>query len=569
MRTHSSCYNRSLVPIFQLEYAWAHRICNQTKSNDLFIYEDDKTEKVVVNVKQIKTTVETIQARAKAYNVPKNQKYLKKIDKDILTSMTTMVPNERVESIVKTKINDIVDYLNRINPQDRNLMTLARVAGLRDTTGLPENAKKVANAIDSKDVQAVIGDIEETAQTFATKREAEINAGLPALVMNSIPDYLAENAVDMILLPLASFGYSRDYFFLEFSNPAKRFLAPLNAALKANYAKFNTDVAALFKKEGVTAAFTAADLNALISLYQVTVYQRFLELTLKTRGLLWMSNRPIFACQLHNIVFTLWRSAQTSAIVRGFLPQPGYVERSLEGVCARSAARQAQANAQLKRQLDVMTDEEWEAYLHEDQDLAITKPDHGETIGDSVTNRVKEIRSDEGFLEDEPEQIKLQFQLLGMLEDLRILGDEMRQLTTTEGIKKRIAELEEEEKTWQMASNDAESGIARQKLDALSADPSAYLETLKQKYETKRLEYNRLVAERDVSLILGNFEAIQTEQTAKELRSLKAAPIGGRSTRATLFRRTRRVRRSGPSTKSRLRSYRKSRTGKSRKTTRY
>ena len=126
----------------QLEYAQAHRVCNQAKSNFSFIKEDPTTGNPVISKVGIAKILKGIQIRARKHvNDYPQSKELENLMKAIADNVTTRSAD--IEAVVQ----QIIDYVNASSVAgDPNMAVLVRTSMLADPQALPPSLQEIYNA---------------------------------------------------------------------------------------------------------------------------------------------------------------------------------------------------------------------------------------------------------------------------------------------------------------------------------------------------------------------------------------------------------------------------------------
>ena len=125
----------------ELEYAQAHRVCNQAKSNTSFIKEDDTTGNPIVSMNGIRVVLLNISSRAAA-NESKYNGDLRVIMSKIRQNVT-----KRQEEIKKI-VQPIIDHASSVGDKQlkesrqKDLIMLIRTALLQDDTPMPAPVKE-------------------------------------------------------------------------------------------------------------------------------------------------------------------------------------------------------------------------------------------------------------------------------------------------------------------------------------------------------------------------------------------------------------------------------------------
>jgi hypothetical protein len=121
------------VERLKIEYAWAHRCCNQAKSTELFISYPDSHAQVTIQDNAIDLALNKILSRAKKNGLQPIVDALDNPDKI----------RKRRDNIKVEKLQDILKRINGRKPEIRNLDTLSHTAGLVDPNNLPTKLKKL------------------------------------------------------------------------------------------------------------------------------------------------------------------------------------------------------------------------------------------------------------------------------------------------------------------------------------------------------------------------------------------------------------------------------------------
>lgn len=120
----------------QLEYAWAHKVCNQAKKADTFVTQNPNGT-IAYNASTTIAMLNKIKRRA-AIDLT-NPVYKNPVDQKTLGAIANMNVNERAEVIRKEHITPIVDHVNTENVAAApNLTLLARTSALTDEKTLSD-----------------------------------------------------------------------------------------------------------------------------------------------------------------------------------------------------------------------------------------------------------------------------------------------------------------------------------------------------------------------------------------------------------------------------------------------
>ena len=201
-------------PALKLEYAYAHRVCNQAKSDDSFIKPvADSMSKIEYDTKSAKTILNAVKARA--------SKALSKYDQEgIMSEIMRMNVDERVNVIRDETLGKIITLANSLSPAAPGLAVLARTATVIDASRL---SKQAATAYQPFSDPAYI-----------TKR-ANFAAGLEAFrekitpkynVMLDAPLFTAEDKKDpwfadiQLMLDTKRDGLIQDWYTILYKNVA-------------------------------------------------------------------------------------------------------------------------------------------------------------------------------------------------------------------------------------------------------------------------------------------------------------------------------------------------------------
>lgn len=182
--------------ILSVEYAWAHRICNQTKSNANFLKKDE-TGSVMIDDASLDAVLKEIGEKAGQLRSAKKQ------DSDALAAIAALATEEgrkaQKDRIVQEKLQPIVDLLNKGPPDDKLLM-LARTVGLMDSSFLSSGANEIIRKYYTDegkvgDADAAIADATTKASEFKAAVKAEVEeisnpTNLPEFIRGMLPaDY--------------------------------------------------------------------------------------------------------------------------------------------------------------------------------------------------------------------------------------------------------------------------------------------------------------------------------------------------------------------------------------------
>lgn len=123
--------------IIKLEYGWAHNICNAVKNDLIFIEQDPTKPEGVVRINKdailnfvykLKTTKSTLPGVEQVKGVLSNHAYY-----------------VRVMSDIQTRVNKVVDFINKPGRDQTNLLTLARTASFMDHTNIDKTFADMVN----------------------------------------------------------------------------------------------------------------------------------------------------------------------------------------------------------------------------------------------------------------------------------------------------------------------------------------------------------------------------------------------------------------------------------------
>lgn len=483
--------------ILTYEYAWAHRICNQTKSNELFVVKSGKTASVATET--VVKVLDKIQSSATKYRA-RSPQFLKD-PKDMATvdGIIGMNIPERLKTIVEQKLKPIVDHINSYPAEETNFMNLARAAFLMDTDMMSAEAQKL-----------VRDHYNSTIEAYKVERVEEISKQIPAIFASSIPAYTTETLLPKLVAPITSTEEVKlpsttesavQEAFAGATNELTAFMRPLEEESTASILMTLGG-----NRDPPTALYDVTSIHSIVSLFQYRLYSAMWA----SLDASWKAKNIQFACRLRNILIVTYTNAEKYAKLSN-VPPPAF-DPATTAMCEKEDAKRVKSTEALKTRLDNMSERQWEKE---------------ETADSSVADILVEL-SQGPFTEPEEyadkEQTK-QVQETGRLVDVNIAREE--------------------------------------RFDAANAERKA----ITPRYDELASKQTRTPAEeiemKDLGKRLKALVKIMTENQGSILRGQ------GRSKQSKTFRRTKPGRRSGPSTRSRRRSYRKSQKGKSSKRTRY
>ncbi len=130
----------------EMEYAWAHRVCNQTKSNELYVTENRDTRKLEINEAKLVESLQDIGAAAKTY-LAGSKSIASLTHRETLEAIaklktTKNAAKERSGAVISEKLTRIVNYVN--GQPAGPMTTLARVTFMMDTSVMTKDIQTVA-----------------------------------------------------------------------------------------------------------------------------------------------------------------------------------------------------------------------------------------------------------------------------------------------------------------------------------------------------------------------------------------------------------------------------------------
>lgn len=176
-------------PDLQLEYAYAHRVCNQAKSDDSFIRPmDDSMSRIEYDVKGAKSILNAVKARA-------SKAVAKYNNGGIMKAIVDMNVDARANAIRTETLQRIIDRANALAPEAPGLALLTRVVSVADASRLSKEAAKAYEPFNDP--------------AYRTKRE-NFSKGLQAFRERIAPVYNG-----MLDAPLFTAEDKRDPWFAE------------------------------------------------------------------------------------------------------------------------------------------------------------------------------------------------------------------------------------------------------------------------------------------------------------------------------------------------------------------
>lgn len=545
----------------ELEYAWAHRICNQTKSNALFLTET-QDGRVETNLNTIKQTLIAIRTKATDANV-----YQTTIEgaSDVLKTISDMDVDTRATEVGKT-IDKIVAHLNSQPYKDAGgILVLSRAAFLSREDHL------------SPDIQAAIAEFRASKKDDLDSYVATVSSDIVRkYAKDCIPDY-TDNGASKLFQPFASLGISGSKNIVKIfrDTTTSDILNQEDAAVKG---VLDTKMETL-DPEKVDVAF------AIGSLYQLGLYTRVWNAIVTTVDEKTYPKLTPLLCTLRNLLTVLEQNA--SPIGTSTVARDGTKDAVIDPLCAAYDTKKAVTEAEIAKRLNNMSDRQFAQTAVSEEEKDTDRKGLSAVVAYGQEVETPEIEED--FFEPIPE-------FDAFIDEFYTIFDGFKERTnvpdTLEERKKNLAEIKE------IQTNLAElvtrfGGAVRERFGKKEGSglPSGTIshysaQLSKVTAESKALApwveyYETAVALLTPSTVRGaqalaNLKTQGNESLPPEgsssSSSSSAAPgkQGGRKTRrAKLSQRTKRARRSGPSTKLRRRSFRKPQTGKLTKKSRY
>jgi hypothetical protein len=163
----------------RLEYAYAHRVCNQAKSNNSFVIENDEGNPIV-DSSMSNQILKDIRKRASddLKNPPPKGVVYSVAHKMILTKISTMVVKVRNEVILANQLNPIIEHVRR-SPEERGMQTLARTATMVDPGAMSSGVAAVYQ-----------GSTAPTAQELKDASRSQIYQEYPQLESSMLRDVI-------------------------------------------------------------------------------------------------------------------------------------------------------------------------------------------------------------------------------------------------------------------------------------------------------------------------------------------------------------------------------------------
>lgn len=483
--------------ILSYEYAWAHRICNQTKSNELFVVKGG--QKATVATDTLVKVLDKIRDSAVKY-LTRFPKFLQDPkDRAVVDGIIAMNIPERVKTIVEQKLNPIIEHINSYPAEETNFTNLARAAFLMDTTMMSPEAQKL-----------VQDHYKSTVEAYKVQRVEEISKQIPAIFASSIPKYTTETLLPKLVGPIISikdvqFPSSTENDVQEaFAQAVKEvteFMKPLEDQSIASIM-----VALGENKDPPTSLYDVTSIHSIVSLFHYRLYSALWA----SLDIQWKTKNIEFACGLRNIMIVTYTNAGEYVKIAS-VPAPSF-DPETTAMCEKRDAKRVKSTEALKNRLNSMSDRQWE------------KDEPEASVAEILVEFSQGPHTEPEELLEPGSEVEKKVQGTAQGVDVNIARDERFYAASAEW-KSLLPRYEELEK----------------KTTLTPAEES------EKKDLKKRLIAARKTMEENQGNIIGK----------------------GRSTRAKTFRRTKPKHRSGPSTRSKRRSYRKSQKGKSTKMTRY
>ncbi len=547
-----------------LEYAWAHRVCNQTKSNTLFLTEL-KSGETQTDSETIKQTLSAIRTNAKDANV-----YETNVEgaADILNNIANMNIEIRTGEVSKI-IQGIVDELNKQPYMEGGLLVLSRAAFLSREDHLSDDIKKAINDFrESK--RGELDSYPESVSSEIVRNYAK----------DCIPDYTV-NGASKLFQPFASLGIrdSAGIFSIFKEIAADEILNAEDAAVNAVLdQKMDT-----LDPGKIDVAF------AIGSLYQLGLYTRVWNaIVAGVDKKMYQTLTPLL-CTLRNLLTVLEQNA--SPIGTSTVPRDATKDSDIDPLCAAYDAKRADTEDKIARHLNNMSDRQFTQTAISDEEKDTDRKGLSAVVAYGQEVETPEIEED--FFEPIPEfddmidEFYAMFDAFKELRNVPDTGDERtKNLGAIQEIQAKIVGLVEQfgKAVHKRFGLTQRTGLPTGAVSHYSAQLN------KMTAESKTLApwveyYQTAVALRTRSTVRGAQVLMKLNQLTGEAEedlkkflesdgsgssSSSSGTQGGRKTkRAKLSPRTKRARRSGPSTKLRRRSFRKSRMGKLTKRSRY
>lgn len=380
-----------------LEYAWAHRICNQTKSNDLFLTEQ-RDGTVVTNTDAIQATLTAIQKKALEYTTTfATELATTPAVQTILTGIADMDVAAQTSTLATTTVANIVAHINGPTPRDQGLLTLARLSLLTDPTVLDP---KLQSAVDSF-YKAKGAEIRAAAES----RIQELAVQIPDWLGESIPDYSGKDGVNKLLAPLLGASVSKAEL-VAIAEAMPKLVVDAKQAVYPVLTKVSDriDVA------------HPPNVLALVSLYHSRLYTN-----------LWTLLAPLkpstsTLCALKNILDAVNTNAASGGFGSAIVP----VNTSTL-VCEGNAAVQLKKEADM---LNRMTERQFEAYFtRQEQVYDPTESDPRRLAALALIEFSQGPAPPAVFFEEDTRPYKTATIVLGLTTDLYLLQSELTNTT--------------------------------------------------------------------------------------------------------------------------------------------
>ncbi len=556
------------LAILKLEYAWAHRICNQTKSNELVIKltnPDTTDDEVEYDPAKTLAILTNIKATAGGYfKKPEIIAKLDAQDKVILDGISNIDPTTRAVVVREAKVDAIVKEINSHDPGTRGLTILQRATFLAREDLFSAPLQALVN-----EARASMDPSQTTAQDIVTEHAAEVETQIPQWIEESLPDYSGDGGILLLFSPFKLRG-------VELTRDLRKiFREALAANLEATKSQVLADVVKIIP-----------DTFEVIALFQHNLYAHVWNALIKSGKPM----KPELICVLDELLNVLNKSALADGkrVVREPTPQ------SVTELCAAYIEQRNKDLADIEAKLNAMTDEQYDVWSSEQDRIAHSTRSRAIAQGASIqivesfyegddlltleiADIIAEMTDIESYREAVPNEnlidMRVRYERLttGYAEVLPKIDAILPKIDAAIEPIKESKNADDRERRMILMNAKERLTNMKKKIDADTNPDLAMLTNIQDKIEVNR----------GATKLTNVSGSLKTAETNPEEASHAAALLGmqnpetfkqegGRRTRrAKLSRHTKRARRSGPSKKLRKRSYRKSRMGKLTKKSRY
>lgn len=533
--------DETIAKLLSLEYAWAHRICNQTKSNDLYISEDQDKGVILLNSEAIKESLGKIRDAAKTYlttfgSVPTPVVSAGgKTATQIVEGIAALNPDERKDSRVNAKVQAIVDHLNTYPDANSNLLTLARASCITDANVMPKDLQAAVETF-YKDtaLQTELTALKDDAiKTLLTKK-------VPEWLRDAMPKYSGDEGLTKLLAPFQVTSFKPDSEIMDMARTS------LETTLPALTTKIDNALQKIPVGE-------VPDLLKFLSYFHYELYVSLWNSTYQ-----YIKSRDKTVCFLRDLLDVLRKNAGTGLFTFTDPTPPLDVDTKR---CEKIAAERKSIEEEAAETLDRLTTRQYERYsLEEDKVDALTDE---QEVAYALINFSQGMLPPEEFLEydasERPKIARVELLRIALKEaDFRLSHPDLKDPKRKERLeKKKAIRIKERD---QLIAELCET--LPKKLGTAQDNAAAYRTFLERYCGAEKIE--------NVPIGWPEYVLRNPVSVSQSSSSSNAASGQGRRTkRAKLSQHTKRAHHSGPSKKLRRRSFRKSQKGKVTKRSRY